>query len=56
MILIILKLGISLLICCKEANDMVLLFTQNLEVPKLFHANSQINHTASDGQKFNLSV
>lgn len=40
----------------QEANDMVLLFTQNLEVPKLFHANSQINHTASDGQKFNLSV
>ena len=40
----------------QEANDMVLLFTQNLEVPKLFHANSQINHTANDGQKFNLSV
>lgn len=40
----------------QEANDAVLDFTETLDIPKLFRANPDKNHTASDGQKFNLSV
>jgi TnpA family transposase len=40
----------------QEANDAVLAFTETLDIPKLFRANPDKNHTASDGQKFNLSV
>ena len=40
----------------QEANDAVLAFTETLNIPKLFRANPDKNHTASDGQKFNLSV
>ncbi len=40
----------------QEANDAVLAFTENLDIPKLFRSNPDKNHTASDGQKFNLSI
>lgn len=40
----------------QEANDAVLAFTESLHVPMLFRSNPHKNHTASDGQKFNLSV
>lgn len=40
----------------QEANDAVLAFIENLDIPKLFRSNPDKNHTASDGQKFNLSV
>ncbi|MDD5718045.1 MAG: Tn3 family transposase [Sulfuricurvum sp.] len=40
----------------QEANDAVLAFTESLDVPMLFRSNPHKNHTASDGQKFNLSV
>ena len=40
----------------QEANDAVLTFTESLDMPKVFRSNPQKNHTASDGQKFNLSV
>jgi len=40
----------------QEANDAVLAFMETLNLPKLFRANPDKNHTASDGQKFNLSV
>lgn len=40
----------------QEANDAVLALTETLDIPKLFRANPNKNHTASDGQKFNLSV
>lgn len=34
----------------------MLAFTETLDIPKLFRSNPDKNHTASDGQKFNLSV
>lgn len=40
----------------QEANDAVLAFTESLDMPKVFRNNPNKNHTASDGQKFNLSV
>lgn len=40
----------------QEANDAVLAFTESLDMPKVFRSNPEKNHTASDGQKFNLSV
>jgi TnpA family transposase len=40
----------------QEANDAVLAFTESLDMPMLFRSNPHKNHTASDGQKFNLSV
>ena len=40
----------------QEANDAVLAFTESLDIPKVFRSNPEKNHTASDGQKFNLSV
>ena len=40
----------------QEANDAVLAFTESLDIPKVFRNNPDKNHTASDGQKFNLSV
>ncbi|MEA3227878.1 MAG: Tn3 family transposase [Campylobacterota bacterium] len=37
-----------------EANDKVVAFTDNLEISKLLRDNQNINHTSSDGQKFNI--
>lgn len=40
----------------QEANDAVIAFTETLDIPKLFRNDLETNHTASDGQKFNISV
>ena len=38
-----------------EANDKIVAFMDKLEIVKLMKANQDINHTSSDGQKFNIS-
>ena len=38
-----------------EANDKIIEFMDKLEIVKLMRANQDINHTSSDGQKYNLS-
>ena len=40
----------------QEANSTVIELTEILDIPKLFRNNQERNHTASDGQKFNISV
>ena len=37
-----------------EANDKILAFTDSLEISKILRNNKKINHTSSDGQKFNI--
>ena len=39
-----------------EANDKIIAFTEQLDIVKLFKNDKDKNHTASDGQKFNISV
>ncbi|MDK2063263.1 Tn3 family transposase, partial [Aliarcobacter butzleri] len=39
-----------------EANDKIIAFTEQLDIVKLFKKDTNKNHTASDGQKFNISV
>lgn len=39
-----------------EANDKIIAFTEQLDIVKLFKNDKNKNHTASDGQKFNISV
>jgi len=39
----------------KEANDRVIAFMDKLEIVKELRNQKEINHTSSDGQKFNLS-
>jgi len=38
-----------------EANDKIVSSMNNLEIVKLMRANQDINHTSSDGQKYNIS-
>ena len=38
-----------------EANDKIVAYMDNLETVKLMRANQDINHTSSDGQKYNIS-
>jgi len=38
-----------------EANDKIVAFMDKLEIVKFMRANQDINHTSSDGQKYNLS-
>ena len=38
-----------------EANDKIISYMQDLEIIKLLRNNKYINHTSSDGQKYNLS-
>ena len=38
-----------------EANDKIVAFMDKLEIVKLMRANQEINHTSSDGQKYNIS-
>ena len=38
-----------------EANDKIVAFMDKLEIVKYMRANKDINHTSSDGQKYNLS-
>jgi len=38
-----------------EANDKIIKYMDGLEVVKLFRHNQDINHTSSDGQKFNMA-
>ena len=38
-----------------EANDKIIEFMDKLEIVKLMRANQDINHTSSDGQKYNIS-
>jgi TnpA family transposase len=38
-----------------EANDKIIAFMDNLKIVKLMRANQDINHTSSDGQKYNIS-
>ncbi len=38
-----------------EANDKIVAFMDKLEIVKFMRANKGINHTSSDGQKYNLS-
>jgi TnpA family transposase len=38
-----------------EANDKIVAYMDNLEIVKLMRANQDINHTSSDGQKYNIS-
>ena len=38
-----------------EANDKIISYLQNLEIIKLLRNNQDINHTSSDGQKYNIS-
>jgi len=38
-----------------EANDKIVEFMDKLEIIKLMRANQEINHTSSDGQKYNLA-
>ena len=38
-----------------EANDKIIAFMDNLKIVKLMRANQDINHTTSDGQKYNIS-
>jgi len=37
-----------------EANDKIVNFMNNLEIVKLLRANKDLNHTSSDGQKYNM--
>ena len=37
-----------------EANDKVVAFIDSLEISSLLKYNPEINHTSSDGQKFNM--
>ena len=37
-----------------EANDKIVAFIDSLELPKILKNDSNINHTSSDGQKFNI--
>jgi TnpA family transposase len=39
-----------------EANDKIIAFTEQLDTVNLFKKDKNLNHTASDGQKFNISV
>lgn len=39
-----------------RANDRVLEFVEQLQLPSLFKKEKDITHTSSDGQKFNISV
>lgn len=38
-----------------EANDKIIEFMDNLDIVKLMRANQDLNHTSSDGQKYNLA-
>ena len=38
-----------------EANDKIVAFMDNLEIIKFMRANQGINHTSSDGQKYNIA-
>jgi len=38
-----------------DANDKVVAYMDNLEIVKSMRANQEINHTSSDGQKYNIS-
>ena len=38
-----------------EANDKIVASMDNLEIVKLMRDNQDINHTSSDGQKYNIS-
>jgi len=38
-----------------EANDKIIAYMDKLEIVKLMRANQDINHTSSDGQKYNIS-
>ena len=38
-----------------EANDKIVAFMDKLEIVKLMRVNQDINHTSSDGQKYNIS-
>ena len=38
-----------------EANDKIVAFMDKLEIVKFMRANQEINHTSSDGQKYNLA-
>jgi TnpA family transposase len=40
----------------KEANDKIVGFMNELDIVKLLRANKEINHTSSDGQKFNMKT
>jgi TnpA family transposase len=39
-----------------RANDAILYFIGQLQLPKLFNKSEDITHTSSDGQKFNIGV
>lgn len=39
-----------------RANDTILKFMDQLQLPKVFQKNEDITHTSSDGQKFNIGV
>jgi TnpA family transposase len=39
----------------QEANDKIVAFMDKLEIVKLMRADKNINHTSSDGQKYNIS-
>jgi TnpA family transposase len=39
----------------KEANDKIVSFMNELDIVKLLRAKKEINHTSSDGQKFNMN-
>ena len=38
-----------------EANDKIIKYMDGLEIVKLFRYNQDVNHTSSDGQKFNIA-
>lgn len=40
----------------KEANDKIVGFMNELDIVKLLRAKKEINHTSSDGQKFNMKT
>ena len=39
-----------------EANDKIVAFTDSLEISKILSNNSKLNHTSSDGQKYNIKA
>ncbi len=39
-----------------EANDKILAYTDSLEIPKILKNDQKLNHTSSDGQKFNIKT
>jgi TnpA family transposase len=39
-----------------DANDAIIAYTETLDIVKLFRKDTELNHTASDGQKFDIAV